>query len=215
MLLVSCGGGDDDSSEGRSVITGKYDDGTYCADVTYYNPNTGTRNTYTLNIEVENNEVARINWGNGGWLDGSHFNPEELDSYGYCSFTSDKGYKYEVQISGSECSSTDNPGASSDDQEDEEKSNCPKCGDEKEDYDYYCYWCKRKIEDEEREKKDKEEHTCPKCGRYDSFMFSTDDECSDCERKRKREEEEEEEEERRRKEDEEERERREREDENP
>ena len=195
LLLVSCGGsdGDDDSSEGRSIITGKYSDGTYCADVTYHNSNTGTTNTYTLNVEVEDNELTTIYWGNGGWLDGSHFSPEELDSHGYCSFTSDKGYDYEVQITGSECSSTDESRARSDEQEEKEKSICPKCGGEKDEYDDYCDDCKRK-------KEDREDHTCPRCGQYDPYMYSSDIECSDCKRKR---------------EDEEERERREREEENP
>ena len=45
---------------------------------------------------------------------------------------------------------------------------------------------KRKIDD-------KVEHTCPKCGNYDAFMFSSDDECSDCKRKRRDAEDEEEE----------------------
>jgi hypothetical protein len=58
--MLSCGGGEDDSSEGRSIITGKYEDGTYCADVTYHNPNTGTTNTYTLNFEVEDNNLTKI-----------------------------------------------------------------------------------------------------------------------------------------------------------
>jgi predicted RNA-binding Zn-ribbon protein involved in translation (DUF1610 family) len=183
LLIVGCSS-HEDSSEGRSIITGKYEDGTYCADVTYHNPNTGTRHTYTLNVEVEDNELTKIYWGNGGWLDESHFSPEELDSQGYCSFTSDKGYNYDVQINGKECSSTDEPKASSDEQEEKEKSICPKCGGEKDEFDTYCYWCKRKIED-------KEEHTCPKCGQYDSYMYRSDGECSDCKRKREDEEEEE------------------------
>ena len=171
---------------------GGYSDGTYCANVTYYNSNTGTEHTYRLNVDVENNELIRIHWNNGGWLDESHFTPQELDNSGYCSFTSDKGYAYKVAIMGSACSDTDERKLKSD----KEASSCPKCGEDKEEYDTYCYHCKRKIEDEEEEKKDKkdkEEHTCPKCGNYDSFMFSTDDECSDCKRKREREEEEEEE----------------------
>lgn len=85
-----------------------YPDGTYCAEVEYYNPNTGTRNTYTLNVDVENNELTVINWPNCGWLDDSHFYPEELDTDGSCSFTSDKGYEYTIKITGPECNYTDN-----------------------------------------------------------------------------------------------------------
>jgi hypothetical protein len=87
--------------------TEAYPDGTYCAEVDYYNPNTGTRSTYTLNVEVESNELTVIQWPNGGWLDSSHFSPEELDSDGTCSITSDVGNQYDIQITGSECSFTD------------------------------------------------------------------------------------------------------------
>ena len=163
------------------IVDGKYTDGAYCADVTYHNSNTGTTNTYTLYVEVEDNSLTVIHWPNGGWLDKSHFSPEELDDSGHCSFTSDKGYEYEIQINGKECSSSDDVVSSNDE---EEKSLCPKCGDEKEDYDTYCYSCKRKIEDEE----DREEHTCQKCGNYDSFMYSTDEMCSSCKRKEEEEE---------------------------
>lgn len=68
------------------------------AEVQYYNPNTGTRSTYTLTVEVENGEVVRIKWPNGGWLDGTHFTATELDEEGSASFTSDKGYEYTVTI---------------------------------------------------------------------------------------------------------------------
>lgn len=75
-----------------------YDDGSYCATVEFYNPNTMWRNTYTLSVEVEDNELARINWPNGGWLDKSHYNLEPFDEDGKVSFTSDAGYKYSVKL---------------------------------------------------------------------------------------------------------------------
>jgi len=165
-----------------------YSDGTYAADVDYYNPDTGTRSSYTLNVEVENNEVTVIHWPNGGWLDDSHFSPQELDSSGSCSFISDKGYHYTIQITGSETSYTDEYRARSDAEDDQEAVTCPECGGEKDNYDDLCWYCERK---EKRKKEDIEEHTCKRCGQYDSFMFSTDDLCSDCEREeedRKREE---------------------------
>ncbi|MDY0216528.1 MAG: hypothetical protein RBS19_06205 [Bacteroidales bacterium] len=49
--------------------TSMYYDGTCCADVEYYNSNTGTNNTFTLEVEVENNELITIYWSNGGWID--------------------------------------------------------------------------------------------------------------------------------------------------
>lgn len=189
LLMILFGCGQDTKEDIDEGSNSSYANGKYCADVTYYNPNTGTRNTYTLNVEVEDNELIKIYWGNGGWLDDSHFSPQELDQSGYCSFTSDQGNNYEVKITGSECNNTDEPQSASTKSE----STCPKCGLEKETYDEYCYSCQQKIEREQKEKEDIEAHTCPKCGQYDAFMFSTDDECSDCERKRKAEEEEEEE----------------------
>lgn len=144
-----------------------FENGTYCAEVDYYNPNTGTRSTYTLEVEVENDEMVKIYWGNGGWLDEDHFTAEELDEDGYCSFTSDKGYEYEVQITGRDCNSTDEYSFQNDVEEDEEAVTCPECGDEKDEYDEYCYSCKRKL-------------TCPKCGdkknRYDDY-------CNSCKRR--------------------------------
>ena len=87
-----------------------YADGTYCASVTYYNPNTGTDKTYTLEVEVESNQVTQINWNNGGWLDEDHFTPEELDTEGKCTFSSDRGYDYTVEIIGEHCNNLDSEG---------------------------------------------------------------------------------------------------------
>ena len=174
--------------------TEKYPDGEYCAEVTYYNPNTGTRSTYTLNVEVEGNELTQINWPNGGWLDDSHFSPEELDEDGNCSFTSDRGYEYEVKITGSPCFSTDERKA----RYDKEESTCPKCGEEKSSYDEYCDDCKDKICPKCGRKKyswdkycsnctDLEENTCRRCGSYEYYVNGGL--CSDCKRQDEEEEE--------------------------
>ena len=84
----------------------EYKDGMYCATVEYYNPNTGTNSSYTLNIEIENDNLVTIHWPNGGWLDESHFISEDISS-GSCSFTSDKGNEYNVTILGQNCQFTD------------------------------------------------------------------------------------------------------------
>lgn len=76
----------------------KYPDDTYCAEVEYENPNTGTHSSYTLTVEVESNEITRINFPNGGWLDKDHFNGAELEEDGTTSFISDKGYYYDITI---------------------------------------------------------------------------------------------------------------------
>ena len=189
LLLISCGSKKQEQNEEGEYSGGSFDvnvDGTYCADVSYSNPNTGTENTYQLNIEIENQELLRILWPNGGWLDDDHFSNVVFDNRGYASFTSDKGYDYTIQINGPECNFTDANQMERDVRNDESKVRCPECGNEKSSYDDLCDDCERK-------KKDKEEHTCKKCGNYDSFMFSTDDMCSDCKRKEEREKEEEEE----------------------
>jgi hypothetical protein len=75
-----------------------YDDGLYCAEVNYYNPNTGTRSTYTLNVVVEDNHVVKIKFNNGGFLDGSHMTPEALSKSGTCTLITDKNYEYTVTL---------------------------------------------------------------------------------------------------------------------
>ena len=86
-----------EDAEKYQEATGDYPDGTYCADVEYYNPNTGTRKTYELDVEVENGDLVQINWSNGGWLDESHFEPGDISSGSY-SFTSDEDYEYTVTL---------------------------------------------------------------------------------------------------------------------
>jgi hypothetical protein len=151
--------------------TGNYPNGTYCAEVEYHNPNTGTRNSYTLNVEVENGELTVIHWPNGGWLDETHFLPEDI-STGEISFFSDKGYEYIVTIGdyGGNCYS-DAQQLQNDVNNETEKIICPNCGDEKDEYDELCYSCIQKKEREQEEK------TCPKCGGGKS---SSDGYCDDC-----------------------------------
>lgn len=167
LSIVSCKKSTDDSGDTEEVSTyadedgnETYPDGTYCADIDYYNSDTGTRSTYTLNVEVESNELTVIHWPNGGWLDSSHFSPEELDSSGSCSFTTYDGKQYDIQINGPECNYTDDAKVLSD----QEEVTCPECGDSKLEYDEYCYSCKQKF-------------TCPECGgKKDKY----EDLCYDC-----------------------------------
>ncbi|MCB9319588.1 MAG: hypothetical protein H6570_09920 [Lewinellaceae bacterium] len=74
-------------------------DGAYCAEVTYYNPNTGRESEYTLTIVVDDNELDRINFPNGH-LGNDHYEHTEFDWEGYLNFTSERGYEYSVQIIG-------------------------------------------------------------------------------------------------------------------
>lgn len=78
-----------------------YEDGTYCAQVKYYYSETGTNSTYTLMVEIEDGDLVKIKWPNGGWLDDSHFTPPDIQN-GSAEFTSDRGVEYSVTILGDE-----------------------------------------------------------------------------------------------------------------
>lgn len=166
--LLSCNSGSSgayDYYDNDNYVTEElYPDGEYCADVEYYNPNTGTRSTYTLNVEVEDNELTTIYWPNSGWLDGDYFSSEELDDNGYCSFRTRKGNRFEVEITGSACGYTDKNRMQNDLEEEEEDYTCPRCGNDKNEYDEYCYNCADYF-------------TCPNCG---GDKYEYDEYCDDC-----------------------------------
>jgi hypothetical protein len=160
------------NGESGESFNSEYQDGTYCADVEFYNPSTGTRNTYNLDVEVELGELTLIHWPNNGWLDNTHFSPEDITS-GECEFKSDKGYVYTIvlgELGG--CGYTDENKIRNDVNAEVTELTCYKCGSEKDRYDDYCDGCRDKIE-----------HTCKRCGQIDQFMFLTDDYCSSCEDK--------------------------------
>jgi hypothetical protein len=110
LILISCRGNsnrntnyENYSSQDEYIDDAEdgYTDGTYCATIDYYYFKTGTNSTYTLEVEIENNELTVIHWPNGGWLDDSHFSPPDI-SDGEASFKSDRGMDYTVRIIGSE-----------------------------------------------------------------------------------------------------------------
>ena len=105
IVVVACDSNSSGDSGLERSVTDDYDvlDGEYCAEIEYYNPNTGTNSTYTLNVLVEDDYLVEIYWANGGRLDTDHFYAEHIGD-GYCSFTSDKGYEYEVTLYGDPCS---------------------------------------------------------------------------------------------------------------
>jgi hypothetical protein len=99
-LVMSCNNSPERSNDTNASKQGNYGskDGYYCSTVTYFNPNTGKSSNYTLTVEVNNHKVIKILWPNGGWLDDSHFTPEEIDEAGAVEFVSDKGYQYKVRL---------------------------------------------------------------------------------------------------------------------
>lgn len=112
LLLFCCASPNSNNSENEPIAeAAAYPDGIYCANVSYYNPNTATKSTYTLNVEVSQNKVIKIIFGNGGWIDNDHMTPMELSSEGTCLITSDKHYEYGIRIKGAQCSYIDAPKA--------------------------------------------------------------------------------------------------------
>lgn len=71
--------------------------GTFCADIRYYNPKTNFRNNYTLNVIIENNYLKKILFNNGGYLDESHFTTDTLDN-DYIKITTDRGVDFEITL---------------------------------------------------------------------------------------------------------------------
>jgi hypothetical protein len=76
----------------------KYQDGTYSADVDYYNPETGHSASYSLTVKVQDCQVVQINFPNGGWIDNDHISPEDLDDTGRATIDGEEGKTFEVQI---------------------------------------------------------------------------------------------------------------------
>ena len=81
-----------------SYSQNKYPDGTYSATVDYHNPETGYSATYTLDVEVQNNEIVEIDFPKGGYLDEDHISPAELDDDGHAEVDGEEGRTYDVQI---------------------------------------------------------------------------------------------------------------------
>jgi hypothetical protein len=112
MQCKSCNNTVEDPEEIVYAIEGQtadgFEDGTYCADVDYYNPNTGTKNRYTLQVEVQKNEVVKILFGNGGWLDSEHMKPQNVGQKGECIISTDRNYEYTIKIKGKDCGYSDN-----------------------------------------------------------------------------------------------------------
>ena len=143
-----------------------YNDNTYCADVEYYNPDTGFRNNYTLNVDVENNEVVKIHFSSG-WLDSSEFSSEALDSNGFCSITCYDGRQFDIQITGSECSFPDEDEIQYVMEDESEDLICPDCGNEKPEFERTCQKCT-----------DKRDNICSRCGGFEYYVMGGL--CSNC-----------------------------------
>lgn len=103
-------------------ITNKSYNGEYVAVVSATNTESGISSAYKLKVKTVENELVKICWISGGYKDVSQFNPSSINKKGYCEFTSDKGYKYKVQIKGHTIS-PDNRDIFDNDMDDEDGNN--------------------------------------------------------------------------------------------
>lgn len=106
-IFVSCHSAEEDrhGRESRPATSDEDDDrdcgvedGTQTAQIDYYNPKTGYSASYSLNVEVENCQVVQIDFNNGGYLDGDHIEPVDIDDNGDASIEDDRGRNFEVHI---------------------------------------------------------------------------------------------------------------------
>ena len=105
-ILLSCGNSNksqqynsvEDEEEYYDNEGNGIEDGTYSADVDYYNPDTGYSATYTLDVEVQDGCVTTIYFPDDGSLDGSHIDATELDDDGNCVIYDDEGREFSIHI---------------------------------------------------------------------------------------------------------------------
>lgn len=104
-ILLSCGNSSK-SQQYNSIEDEEYydnegnsiEDGTYSADVDYYNQETGYSATYTLDVEVQEGCITTIYFPNDGYLDDSHIDATELDDEGNCVICDDEGREFSIHI---------------------------------------------------------------------------------------------------------------------
>lgn len=75
--------------------------GRYCADVQYYNPNSGTSSDYKLIVNVLDNQLVKLDFPQG-YLADADLPSAVFSSTGHTSFTLPNGYKYSIEIAGPE-----------------------------------------------------------------------------------------------------------------
>jgi hypothetical protein len=73
-------------------------DGTFGAEVYYYNKKTGYSSSYTLKVAVEDCFITEIHFPNGGFLDENHISSTPIDQDGKATVTTDDNKTYELDI---------------------------------------------------------------------------------------------------------------------
>lgn len=104
LLMTGCSSGTEEYSTGMEDIKNGelnscgFEDGMHSASVEYYNPKTGYGAFYTLDVEVDDCAVIRIEFPKGGWLDEDHISATELESDGTASIEDDEGRQWDISI---------------------------------------------------------------------------------------------------------------------
>jgi hypothetical protein len=74
-------------------------DGTYIADVEYFNTTTGANVTYVTKVMVKDGYLEVIKWPNGVWLASGYFKPQKIRQDGTCIVKNiEAGYENRVRI---------------------------------------------------------------------------------------------------------------------
>jgi len=89
---------DGESIEENTFTDCEFEDGNYSATVDYNNSETGYSATYTLDVEVSDCQVVRINFPNDGYLDEDHISYADIDEDGTASVDGEDGKTYQIQI---------------------------------------------------------------------------------------------------------------------
>jgi hypothetical protein len=85
---------DNDVEEKRRIK-----DGTYIADVEYFNTTTGANVTFVTNVMVKDGYLEVIKWPNGVWLASGYFKPQRIRQDGTCIVVNiEAGYENRVRI---------------------------------------------------------------------------------------------------------------------
>lgn len=89
----------DHESDSNEEETRKIKDGSYTADIEYYNTTTGVNTLYVTKVHVEDGYLKDIKWPNGVWLHSSYFSPEKIRKDGTCIIKDiNEGYENKVRI---------------------------------------------------------------------------------------------------------------------
>lgn len=89
----------EDDSDSEEEETRKIKDGSYTADIEYYNTTTGVNTLYVTKVHVVDGYLKDIKWPNGVWLHSSYFSPQKIRKDGTCIIRDiNEGYENKVRI---------------------------------------------------------------------------------------------------------------------